>query len=76
MHHRGEALAVRVVDAVEDHLTAVGLLCINRLARARRVSPHHLAVCVPGLCHTHGPDGRPAVPGCAYCRRRGNCFGN
>ena len=71
---RGEAAASRVIDAVDDHLTSVAVGLVNRLAAARRVSPHHVALAVPGLCHVHGPDGRRAVPGCAYCARRGNCF--
>lgn len=71
---RGEAAAARVVDAVDDLLTSEAVGLVNRLAAARRVSPHHLALAVPGLCHAHGPDDRRAVPGCAYCARCGNCF--
>lgn len=74
MRERGAAVASRVLEAVDDHLTSHAVGLVNRVAAARRVSPHHLALAVPGLCHSHGPDGRDRVPGCAYCARRGNCF--
>lgn len=54
-------------------LSKVALTLVNDVARARKVSPHHVALSVPGLCHTHCPDPR-IVDGCAFCRRRGNCF--
>ena len=60
-------------DRVDDLLTEFALALVNALARARKVSPHHVALAVPGLCHTHVPDAR-LVDGCAFCRRRGNCF--
>jgi len=68
-----------VIDRLEALLTDQAVALINPLARARRVSPHHLALAVPGLCHTHGPDrrvldGARGGTACAYCRRRGNCF--
>ena len=66
-------LAARVLADVDNLLTLLGLDLVNRLARKRRVSPHHLALAVPGLCHTHAPDDR-LIHGCHYCRRRGNCF--
>ena len=73
---RGERLASRTIDRLEALLSDTGVSLVNSLARARKVSPHHLALGVPGLCHAHGPDRRhgPAAGGCAYCRRRGNCF--
>jgi hypothetical protein len=71
---RGEELARRTVEAVDALLTAQAAVLLNATAAARRVSPHHLALCVPGVCHTHGPDDRPRVPGCAFCTRRGNCL--
>lgn len=58
---------------LETHALAI----VNHLARKRRVSPHHLALAVPGLCHSHVPDDRlhtRAPDVCAYCQRRGNCF--
>ena len=58
----------------EAAVEALALGLVNAVARARKVSPHHLALLVPGLCHAHCPDRRAAVPGCAYCARRGNCF--
>lgn len=63
-----------VEESLDELLTDAAVSIVNALARARRVSAHHLALQVPGLCHTHAPDRRPAVPGCAYCARRGNCF--
>lgn len=71
---RCRALADAVIDATERGLSDAAVHLINRLAASRRVSPHHLALAVPGACHGHGPDARHTVPGCAYCRRRGNCF--
>lgn len=77
---RGERLASQTIDRLEALLSDTGVSLINPLARARRVSPHHLALGVPGLCHAHGPDRRHGVPAaatgaaCAYCLRRGNCF--
>lgn len=82
---RGEALAAACVQRVDQLLADTAVWLVNGVASARRVAPLHLAVCVPGLCHTHGPDprvydGRAAAaaavgPGeCAYCWRRGNCF--
>lgn len=74
MEARGHQVARQVLDAIETLASDHALKLINSVAAARRVSPHHLALAVPGLCHTHLPDERAAVPGCAYCRRRGNCF--
>ena len=77
---RGEALAARVRDALDAALTDHAARLVNAAARARRLPPHHLALRVPGLCHTHAPDRRvfdgsaADLPPCAYCRRRGNCF--
>ncbi len=84
---RGEALAAACAQRVDQLLTETAVWLVNGAASARRVAPHHLAACVPGLCHTHGPDRRvfdgrlaaaaaaAAPPGeCAYCWRRGNCF--
>lgn len=64
-----EALPAKVDDLLSD----IALALVNAIARARKVSPHHVALLVPGLCHTHCPDAR-LVDGCAFCRRRGNCF--
>lgn len=72
---RGAAAATRLLDALEALSTGHAVGLVNGVARARRVSPHHLALAVPGLCHTHLPDARAVVPGCAYCARRGNVFG-
>jgi len=70
---RGEELAARTLDAVDALLTEQAVTLVNSVARAKKVSPHHIALQVPGLCHAHGP--HPAlVDGCAYCARRGNCF--
>lgn len=60
-------------DRVDDLLSEVALGLVNVVAKSRKFSPHHVALLVPGLCHTHCPDGR-VVNGCAYCARRGNCF--
>ncbi len=70
---RGQRLVALVADRLETLLTDQALVLINPLARARRVSPHHLSLAVDGLCHTHGPD-RRLHDRCGYCRRRGNCF--
>ena len=67
-------MAAALLDDLEALVVDYAVGLVNSVARARRVSPHHLALVVPGLCHTHLPDGRPAVPGCAYCARRGNSF--
>jgi len=72
---RGRRLADETARAVDELLTLQAAAVLNAVAVSRRVSPHHLALAVPGLCHAHGPDDRAAVPGCAYCARRGNCFG-
>lgn len=71
----GEPPALPIIlQDIEQALTDCALTLVNSLARACRVSPHHFALEVPGLCHTHAPDGRP-VDGCLYCARRGTCFG-
>lgn len=73
-----EVLGVRLLATVDNGVEAVlqglGLTAINSLALRRRVSPFHLALLVPGLCHTHAPDSTSRPNGCAYCRRRGNVF--
>ena len=79
MEARGQRLAERTVQALDALLTSHALHFVNALARARKVSPHHVALQVPGLCHTHGPDtrvfdGSDGGRRCAYCARRGNCF--
>lgn len=71
---RGAEVARRLLDRLEPVAVEFAVGLVNSVARARRVSPHHLALAVPGLCHVHLPDGRAAVPGCAYCARRGNSF--
>lgn len=79
---RGQQLAARTIDRLEQLLSDTAVSLVNSLARARKVSPHHLALGVPGLCHSHGPDRRlldrrllaDGPDPCAYCRRRGNCF--
>jgi hypothetical protein len=56
-------------DLLSD--SAVDLLVF--VGRLRHASPHHLALSVPGLCHTHNP--REGLdPTCLYCRRHGNAF--
>lgn len=60
--------------AIDTALERTAEAVLNALAARRRASPYALALAVPGLCHAHGPDPRAAVPGCAYCARRGNCF--
>lgn len=67
-------VAHRLLDSLEAFVVAHAASLVNGVARARRVSAHHLALAVPGLCHEHLPDERAVVPGCAYCRRRGNAF--
>lgn len=74
MEERGRRVATDLVDAIEAYAVDYATELVNAVARARRVSAHHLALTVPGLCHTHLPDDRAAVRDCAYCRRRGNCF--
>lgn len=81
---RGFALASKVTETLEQLLTEHAVTLVNSVARAKKVSPHHVALQVPGLCHTHGPDtrvfdghGGSGTNGrrrCAYCARRGNCF--
>jgi hypothetical protein len=61
---------------LEVVLTEFAASLLSAVASAKHVSPYHLALAVPGLCHAHWPDDRAAVPGCAYCRRRGNMFAN
>lgn len=70
----GAALADRTIQRLEQLVSDCAVALINSVARSRKVSPHHLALCVVGLCHSHGPDRRQLCDGCAYCRRRGNCF--
>jgi hypothetical protein len=70
---RGLLLRDVTVRGIDDLLSDVALSLVNSVAARRRVSPHHLALAVSGLCHSHGPC-RDLVAGCAYCRRRGNCF--
>lgn len=88
MEARGQQLAARTIEALEHILTEHAVDLVNSLARAHKVSPYHVALQVPGLCHSHGPDrrvldGRPGSGGsgsgqptqaCAFCVRRGNCF--
>lgn len=64
----GRQIASDVVESLESLLTDWALDVVNSLARARRVTPYHAALQVPGLCHTHLPDAR-IVDGCAYCAR-------
>lgn len=70
-------LGARLLELVDEGVDALlcdrGLSLVNSLALRRRVSPYHVALLVPGLCHTHAPDSR-LLDGCAYCRRRGNVF--
>lgn len=73
MEARGIALRDTTLETIDELLGDVALSLVNCLAARRRVSPHHLALAVPGLCHSHGPC-RHLVADCAYCRRRGNCF--
>ncbi len=58
---------------IDEVLSRFAVALVNRVAGRARVSAHHVALVVPGLCHTHLPDAR-LVEGCAYCRRRGNVF--
>lgn len=62
-----------MLDSIDDLLTEVAVSLVNSVSRARKVSPHHVALAVPGLCHTHCPDAR-VMRDCAYCRRKGNVF--
>ena len=69
-----EELARRYLALLDEALVSWGVDVVNRLALRHRLAPFHVALTVPGLCHAHAPDTRPAVHGCAYCKRRGNCF--
>lgn len=70
---RAQQLARTTLAAVDDLLSRHALALVNRVAARRKVSPYHVALLVPGLCHTHPPHAA-RVDECAYCRRRGNCF--
>lgn len=59
--------------AVEALLLDHAVRVLNAVGARRRVSAHHLALAVPGLCHTHAPDA-VVHDDCAWCRRRGNRF--
>lgn len=74
MEARAARLADDILREVDALLVSYAASLLNGVATARRVSAHHLAVAVPGVCHEHGPDDRARVPGCAYCKRRGNCL--
>ena len=68
---RGAAIARRAVERVEALQSDLAQHLLNAVARKYRVSPYHLALRVPGVCHEHSPTSK-LVHGCAYCRRRGN----
>lgn len=69
----GHRFAARYLDRIDGILTSLAARLINSTASRRKVSAHHLALAVPGVCHGHAPDAR-LHDECAYCRRRGNCF--
>ena len=48
-------------------------LVLNHVASVTKIPAAHLAIEIPGCCHTHPPT-TDVVGGCAYCARRGNCF--
>ena len=68
---QGAAIAERTIQRLEALQSGVSECLINAVARKHRVSPYHLALRVPGVCHDHSPTTKP-IDGCAYCRRRGN----
>ena len=70
----GQDLVQRYLVQLDEVLVSWGVDVVSRLALRQRLAPFHVALVVPGLCHTHAPDTRTAVDGCAYCERRGNCF--
>ncbi len=58
----GEMACGQAVSAVLGHVASV-----------TKIPASHLALEVPGSCHTHSPT-TCVVDGCAYCARNGNCF--
>lgn len=70
---RGQALSRKISDFLDSHLTDLAVCLINQTAAERRVSPHHLALAVPGVCHAHSPDTQIHAD-CSFCHRRGNYF--
>ena len=71
IREQGAAIAQRAIARVEALQSGVSECLINAVARKHRVSPYHIALRVPGVCHDHTPTTR-LIDGCAYCRRRGN----
>lgn len=67
------SLARRAIGAVECLVSGHAEDCVRALAAARKLQPLHLALEVPGLCHTHNPSRRLHAD-CAYCLRAGNVF--
>ena len=65
--------AQRTIDAVETLLSRAAQEFVRGLAAARKIQPLHLALAVPGLCHTHNPC-KFLADDCAYCARAGNVF--
>ena len=65
--------AQRAIDAVEALLSRAAQEFVRGLAAERKIQPLHLALAVPGLCHTHNPC-KFLADDCAYCARAGNVF--
>ena len=68
-----ETFAQRTIDAVERLLSRAAQEFVRGLAAARKIQPLHLALAVPGLCHTHNPC-KFLAEDCAFCSRAGNVF--
>lgn len=68
-----DTFAQRTIDAVEALLSRAAEEFVRGLAAARKIQPLHLALAVPGLCHTHNPC-KFLVEECAFCSRAGNVF--
>ena len=61
------------MDSAEQLLIDFAVTLVVALAKQHKVNPHHLALAVPGLCHTHHPS--PTVhAACVFCQRTGNVY--
>lgn len=61
-------------EAAETAVSAVAEAVVTHVARSKKANAMHVAMRVPGLCHTHAPTLDGVVDECGYCRRRGNAL--
>ena len=65
-------LSVLVTD-IEQGLVSFSSSLIVDIAHVKKTRPYDVAQAIPGLQHSHQPT-TTIVPGCVYCKRRGNVF--